>query len=70
MVVIGFTDDGDVIANDPASPNDAAVRHVYRHAQFERIWLRTQRHATNGMITGGSGGIAYIITPNGWPVPG
>lgn len=70
MVVIGFTDDGDVIANDPASPNDAAVRHVYRRAQFEQIWLRTQRHAANGMVASGSGGIAYIITPNGWPVPG
>src|SRR5207248_6234375 len=30
MTVIGFTPSGDVIANDPASPNDAAVRRVYK----------------------------------------
>lgn len=28
MVIVGFTSAGDVIANDPASPTDAAVRHV------------------------------------------
>lgn len=39
MVVRGFTKDGDVIANDPASPDDASVRHVYQRAQFERNWL-------------------------------
>ena len=31
---------GDVIANDPASPTDAEVRHVYRRDQFEHDWLR------------------------------
>ncbi|NYE48173.1 hypothetical protein HDA32_003293 [Spinactinospora alkalitolerans] len=55
MVVVGFTEDGDVIANDPASSDNDAVRRVYPRAQFEDVWLRT----TNG----GSGGIAYIITP-------
>ena len=44
MTVIGFTEDGDVIANDPASPDNAAVRHVYKRRQFENIWLRTKRH--------------------------
>ncbi|CAM5725224.1 hypothetical protein SANTM175S_00657 [Streptomyces antimycoticus] len=30
MTVIGFTADGDVIANDPASPSNDAVRHIYK----------------------------------------
>lgn len=40
MVVRGFTKDGRVITNDPASPNNESVRHVYQRAQFERIWLK------------------------------
>jgi hypothetical protein len=28
VVVIGFTEDGDVLANDPASPSNTEVRHV------------------------------------------
>ncbi len=51
MVVRGFTKDGDVIANDPASPTDAQVRHVYKRIQFEYLWL----HASNGMV--------YLIKP-------
>ncbi|MFJ6672763.1 C39 family peptidase [Actinosynnema sp. NPDC091369] len=62
MVVIGFTQDGDVIANDPASPSNDAVRRVYDRAQFETIWLRTKRHRADGSVASGSGGIAYIIT--------
>ncbi len=73
MVIIGFTKDGDVITNDPASPNDAAVRHVYQRAQFETVWLRTKRVRANGSIGGGSGGVVYLIKPwwKPWPkVPG
>ncbi|WP_081915503.1 C39 family peptidase [Saccharothrix sp. NRRL B-16314] len=62
MVVIGFTEDGDVIANDPASSSNAAVRRVYDRTQFENIWLRTKRYRADGSVAGGSGGIAYIIT--------
>jgi hypothetical protein len=51
MVVVGFTGSGDVIANDPASPSDAAVRHVYRRDQFERNWLRA------------SDGTTYVMHP-------
>ncbi|MGR6316692.1 C39 family peptidase [Micromonospora soli] len=69
MVVVGFTATGDVIANDPASPSDAAVRHVYRRDQFERIWLRTRRTTTNGGTGSGSGGVVYLIKPTtvAWP---
>jgi hypothetical protein len=49
IVVTGFTTGGDVIANDPASPSNDAVRHVYRRDQFERNWLRA------------SGGATYVI---------
>lgn len=61
MVVVGFTEEGDVIANDPASSSNDQVRRVYDRAQFETIWQRTQRHDENGDVAGGSGGVAYII---------
>ncbi|HEY7596313.1 MAG TPA: C39 family peptidase [Actinophytocola sp.] len=70
MVIIGFTADGDVIANDPASSSDAAVRNVYKREQFETIWLRTKRHNASGGISSGSGGVAYIIAPVGKKLPG
>ncbi|MGQ0836956.1 peptidase C39 family protein [Actinokineospora sp.] len=69
MVVIGFTADGDVIANDPASSGNAAVRRVYDRAQFENIWLRTKRYTASGSVAGGSGGVAYVITPPHWRLP-
>ncbi|MCG5217845.1 peptidase C39 family protein [Streptosporangium sp. KLBMP 9127] len=59
MVIIGFTPAGDVIANDPASPDNGAVRHVYPRANFENVWLRSSS----------SGGIAYVIRPPGHPLP-
>ncbi|MFG3603683.1 C39 family peptidase [Micromonospora chersina] len=70
MVVVGFTATGDVIANDPASPSDAAVRHVYRRDQFEQIWQRTRRTTASGGTGSGSGGVVYLIKPTevAWPV--
>ncbi|WP_406673271.1 C39 family peptidase [Nonomuraea sp. N2-4H] len=59
MVVVGFTEDGDVIANDPASPSNAAVRRVYPRAAFENVWLRGSS----------SGGVAYVIHPRGHRLP-
>ncbi|MFI7426161.1 C39 family peptidase [Micromonospora sp. NPDC049836] len=69
MVVIGFTATGDVIANDPASPSDTAVRHVYHRDQFEQIWQRTKRTTANGGTGSGSGGVVYLIKPTtvAWP---
>ena len=66
MVVVGFTKDGDVIANDPASSSNDAVRNIYKRAQFENIWLRTKRYTEDGDVASGPGGIAYIITPLRW----
>lgn len=51
LVVAGFTSDGDVIAVDPAAPDNDQVRRVYRRDQFEHNWLR------------GSHGVTYIIKP-------
>ncbi|MFG3104190.1 peptidase C39 family protein [Streptomyces sp. NPDC048182] len=63
MTVIGFTADGDVIANDPASPSDAAVRRVYKRREWENIWLRTKRYNASGAVVSGTGGVCYLYFP-------
>ncbi|MEV6835939.1 peptidase C39 family protein [Streptomyces sp. NPDC051133] len=63
MTVIGFTADGDVIANDPASPGDDAVRRVYLRREFENIWLRTKRYNASGNVASGTGGVCYLYFP-------
>ncbi|MCX5138925.1 peptidase C39 family protein [Streptomyces sp. NBC_00338] len=63
MTVIGFTEDGDVIANDPASPDDEAVRHVYKRHEWETIWLRTKRYNASGSVVSGTGGVCYLYWP-------
>jgi len=52
-VIGGFTSTGNVIAYDPASDDDSAVRHVYDRGQFERAWIPA------------SGGIVYVIRSAG-----
>ncbi|MDX3057402.1 peptidase C39 family protein [Streptomyces sp. NE06-03E] len=63
MTVIGFTADGDVIANDPASPSNDAVRRVYRRREWENIWLRTKRYDASGAVRSGTGGVCYLYWP-------
>lgn len=63
MCVVGFTGRGDIIANDPAAPDDASVRRVYRRGEFETVWLRTKRYGSDGKVTSGTGGIAYLYWP-------
>ncbi|MER5516246.1 peptidase C39 family protein [Streptomyces sp. NPDC002763] len=63
MTVIGFTADGDVIANDPFSADDDAVRRVYRRREFENIWLRTKRYNASGKVVSGTGGVCYLYFP-------
>ncbi|MGW1725305.1 peptidase C39 family protein [Streptomyces sp. NPDC002306] len=63
MTVIGFTADGDVIANDPASPDDQAVRRVYKRSEWENIWLRTKRYNASGNVASGTGGVCYLYFP-------
>jgi peptidase C39-like protein len=57
MVIVGFTAQGNPIVNDPASPDDASVRHVYDRAQFEDAWMSA------------SGGIVYVIHPAATALP-
>lgn len=63
MTVIGFTEAGDVIANDPHSPDNASVRRVYRRAEFETVWLRTKRQGASGKVASGPGGVCYLYVP-------
>ncbi|MFF7182566.1 C39 family peptidase [Streptomyces sp. NPDC008121] len=63
MTVVGFTAEGDVIANDPASPDNPAVRRVYRRREWENIWLRTKRHDANGKVRSATGGVCYVYWP-------
>ncbi|KAA0940787.1 peptidase C39 family protein [Streptomyces apricus] len=63
MTVIGFTADGDVIANDPASPDNDAVRRVYKRREWENIWLRTKRYNAAGNVASGTGGVCYLYFP-------
>jgi hypothetical protein len=63
MTVIGFTPDGDVVANDPASPDDNAVRHVYKRREWENIWLRTKRYNASGKVVSGTVGVCYLYFP-------
>ncbi|MYX12510.1 peptidase C39 family protein [Streptomyces sp. SID8374] len=69
MTVVGFTRAGDVIANDPASPDNEAVRRVYRRRDWENIWLRTKRYDASGRVRSGTGGVCYVYWPSG-PTPG
>jgi len=57
LVIVGFTDSGDVVVNDPASTSDSSVQHVYNRAEFERAWLPA------------TGGIVYVMTPAGRALP-
>jgi hypothetical protein len=57
LVIGGFMGNGDVIAYDPASPTNAAVRHVYNREQFEKAWIPA------------SGGIVYVDRPSSVVTP-
>ncbi len=60
MVIVGFTDNGDVVVNDPAShliASNDQVRTVYDRTQFENVWVPH------------SGGITYVIHPASVPLP-
>ncbi|MFD8234857.1 peptidase C39 family protein [Streptomyces sp. NPDC059696] len=63
MTVVGFTAEGDVIANDPFSATNEAVRRVYRRREWENIWLRTKRYNASGKVVSGTGGVCYLYFP-------
>jgi hypothetical protein len=62
LVVVGFTDTGDVVVNDPAAPDRAGVRRTYDRGQLENAWLKRGS-------AGGSGGVAYVIRDAAHPLP-
>lgn len=51
VVVRGFTADGSVIVNDPAAPDNAGVRRIYRADQLANVWINN------------AGGIVYRMQP-------
>lgn len=57
LVIIGFTETGQVLVNDPYSADNAAVRREYDRAGFETAWLTK------------SGGACYIVHPPGVDLP-
>jgi hypothetical protein len=57
MVLVGFTDTGDPVLNDPYAPDDDAVRRSVDRDRFEAAWQD------------GSGGITYVIRPGSVPLP-
>lgn len=54
VVLVGFTQDGDPIFNDPAKRDE--VRRTYKRENFERAWLTSER-------------TVYVIHPEGAKVP-
>jgi hypothetical protein len=57
LVIVGFTDAGDVVVNDPAASSASGVRRTYARAQLEKAWLE------------GSGGTAYVLHDAAHPLP-
>src|SRR5215218_6442800 len=58
LVIRGFTEAGNVIINDPAAGNSSGVRRIYQRDEFHRAWFKSD-----------SGGVAYLVRPESWPVP-
>ena len=57
LVIVGFTETGDVVVNDPAAPTRAGVRRTYDRGQFEDAWIPA------------SGGTVYVIADAAHPLP-
>jgi hypothetical protein len=49
LVIVGFTESGDVVVNDPAAPDNGSVVRTYDRGQFENAWIPE------------SGGLVYVI---------
>jgi hypothetical protein len=57
LVIVGFTDSGDVVVNDPAAATRAGVRRTYDRGELEDAWIPA------------SGGTVYVITDAAHPLP-
>jgi hypothetical protein len=57
LVIVGFTESGDVVVNDPAASTRAGVRRTYDRGEFEDAWIPA------------SGGTVYVITDDQHTMP-
>ncbi len=57
VVLVGFDAAGNPIINDPATPANDTVQRTYLRTEFEPLWLQA------------SGGVVYLIYPQGTSVP-
>ena len=57
MVIVGFTNDGRLVLNDPFAPTNAGVRKIVGRAEWEAAWLNTSR------------GVVYVIHPSSVALP-
>jgi hypothetical protein len=56
-VLVGFTEQGDPVLNDPNSASNAEVRKAVGRAEWEAAWLRSSR------------GVVYVICPESATLP-
>lgn len=57
LVIVGFTQSGDVVVNDPAASTRSGVRRTYDRGELEDAWIPT------------TGGTVYVITDDAHPLP-
>ncbi|WP_460835051.1 peptidase C39 family protein [Nocardioides hungaricus] len=57
IVIVGFTESGDVVVNDSAAARRGGVRRTYDRGEFENAWIPA------------SGGTVYIIADDARPLP-
>ncbi|HEU4514300.1 MAG TPA: C39 family peptidase [Nocardioidaceae bacterium] len=57
MVIVGFTESGDVVVNDPAAPHNGSVVRTYKRGEFENAWIPK------------SGGLVYVVRNDDQPLP-
>lgn len=57
LVIVGFTENGDVVVNDPAAPDNGSVVRTYDRGEFENAWIP------------GSGGLVYVVRNHDQPLP-
>jgi len=57
MVIVGFTNDGRLVLNDPFAPTNSGVRKIVGRAEWEAAWLNTSR------------GVVYVIHPGNVALP-
>lgn len=57
LVIVGFTETGDVVVNDPAAPDNGSVVRTYDRGQFENAWIPK------------SGGLVYVVRNDDTPLP-